>query len=107
MQMARDRLADSTAWAPHGLARMKKAMQQDAATLKTALSTMRPSNLAEPEDLAELQALLAKARQVSNKSEALREAIQYADMVVQYVNDGSGTPDLIAKATHLLRPLMP
>ena len=65
---------------------------------------MRPSNLAEPEDLTELLGLLAKARQISNKTEALREAIQYADMVVQYVNDGSGTHDLIAKATQQLLP---
>ena len=105
MQMARERQRDAKAWAPHGYKRMLEAMQQqDAMALKTALAIMRPSNLAEPEDLTELLGLLAKARQISNKTETLREAIQYADMVVQYVNDGSGTHDLIAKATQQLLP---
>ena len=108
MQMARERQNDAKAWASHGYKRMIEAMQQqDAAALKTALATMRPSNLAEPEDLTELLALLTKARQLANKSEAQRDAIQYADMVVQYVNDGSGTHDLIQKATLQLQPLIP
>ena len=83
---------------------MVEAMEQkDAAALKTALSTMRPSNLAEPEDLSELLSLLTQAKNRENKSSELREAIQYADMVVQYVNDGSGTPDLITKAVQQLK----
>ena len=106
MQMARERDADPSAWAPHGLARMRKAMNiEDLTALKTALATMRPSNLAEPEDLSELLVLLAQAKKTDNKSETLREAIQYADMVIQYVNDGSGTHDLIHKATDLLRQI--
>ena len=104
MQQAREREADPTAWAPHGLQRMRQAMQsRDADALKTALATMRPSNLAEPEDLAELLPLLTQAKNVRDKSTSLREAIDYADMVVQYVNDGSGTRDLIVKATQQLR----
>ena len=104
MQMARERKADASAWAPHGFQRMVEAMEQnDAAALKTALSTMRPSNLAEPEDLNELLTLLIQAKNVHSKSTELREAIDYADMVVQYVNDGSGTLDLIQKATARLK----
>ena len=107
MQVARERQADASAWAPHGLARMLKAMEQgDAMALKTAISTMRPSNLAEPEDLGELLVLLTEVKNVRDKSTELREAIQYADMVVQYVNDGSGTRDLIAKATQRLKMVM-
>lgn len=104
MQLAREREAGPKAWAPHGLQRMQQAMQaQDAAALKTALATMRPSNLAEPEDLADLLTVLTEAKNVRDKSARLREAIDYADMVVQYVNDGSGTPDLIDKALQQLR----
>ena len=108
LQQAREREADPQAWAPHGYKRMQQAMQdKDAAALKTALATMRPSNLAEPEDLAELLTLLTQAKNVRDKSTALREAIDYADMVVQYVNDGSGTHDLIKKATQQLRAASP
>ena len=104
MQLASERKADPQSWAPHGFARMTKAMEsQDVVALKTALSTMRPSNLAEPEDLSELLTLLTQAKNVRDKSTELREAIDYADMVVQYVNDGSGTHDLIQKATRRLR----
>ncbi len=104
LQQAREREADRQAWAPHGYRRMLEAMQsQDTAALKTALATMRPSNLAEPEDLSELLPLLTQAKNVRDKSTSLREAIDYADMVVQYVNDGSGTRDLITKAMQQLR----
>ena len=104
MLLARERQADPQAWAPHGFARMTKAMEtKDAAALKTALSTMRPSNLAEPEDLSELLTLLTQAKNIRDKSTELREAIDYADMVIQYVNDGSGTHDLIQKATSQLK----
>ena len=50
--------------------------------------------------------MLTEAKNVRDKSTELREAIQYADMVVQYVNDGSGTRDLIAKATQRLKMVM-
>ena len=42
--------------------------------------------------------LLTNAKNIQNKTTELREAIDYAEMVVQYVNDGSGTHDLIEKA---------
>ena len=62
------------------------------------INTMRPGNLAEPEDLGELLQMLTKAKNNPDITTDLREAINYADMVVQYVNDGSGTRDLIDKA---------
>ena len=109
-------------WAPNGYARLveqvKKAEETNALDKKTltqervdaavsalnvAINTMRPGNLAEPEDLSKLLPLLTGAKEnVPNKTTELREAINYADMVVQYVNDGSGTHDLITKATKRL-----
>ena len=104
-------------WAPNGYARLiaqmeaaekvqakanKELTQEEvnAATsaLNVAINTMRPGNLAEPEDLSELLPLLTETKNIRNKTTELREAIDYADMVVQYVNDGSGTHDLIDKA---------
>ena len=70
--------------------------------LNVAINTMRPGNLAEPEDLSTLLPLVTNAKNIANKTTELREAINYADMVVQYVNDGSGTHDLIRKATERL-----
>ena len=67
-----------------------------------AINTMRPGNLAEPEDLGELLQMLTKAKNNPDITTDLREAINYADKVVQYVNDGSGTRDLIDKALKLL-----
>ena len=104
-------------WAPNGYARLcqqvkaaeainaldKKNLTQAkvdevVSALNVAINTMRPGNLAEPEDLNKLLSLLTNAKNIQNKTTELREAIDYADMVVQYVNDGSGTHDLIEKA---------
>jgi 5,10-methenyltetrahydromethanopterin hydrogenase len=64
---------------------------------------MRPGNLAEPEDLNELVILVTDCKEnIPNKTTQLREAITYADMVIQYVNDGSGTPDMIENAVKRL-----
>ena len=52
---------------------------------------------------SELLTMLTAAKDIPNKSTELREAINYADMVVQYVNDGSGTHDLINKAVKELK----
>ena len=110
-------------WAAHGYARMQECMQaaraltdsnvqgvdqkmvNDAASaLKAALAVMRPGNLAEPEDLDELLRLVTDCKEnIPNKTTPLREAITYADMVIQYVNDGSGTPDMISNALNRLR----
>lgn len=80
----------------------KEVTQEDinkaVSALNVAINTMRPGNLAEPEDLSELLPMLTEAKNIPNKSTELRDAINYADMVVQYVNDGSGTHDLIDKA---------
>jgi len=104
-------------WAPNGYARLleqvkigeaimakaNKELTQDeiskaASALNVAINTMRPGNLAEPEDLNELLPLVTDAKKIENKSTELRESINYADMVISYVNDGSGTHDLIEKA---------
>ena len=58
----------------------------------------------EPEDLDELLRLVTDCKEnIPNKTTPLREAITYADMVIQYVNDGSGTPDMISNALNRLR----
>lgn len=116
-------------WAPHGysrlltelssakqiLARSKeksdKSLTQEninhaASALNVAINTMRPGNLAETENLADLLPLVGDARNIADKSPELRNAISYADMVISYVNDGSGTHDLITKAIERLRKAM-
>ncbi|MCD8301870.1 MAG: glycoside hydrolase family 127 protein [Prevotellaceae bacterium] len=122
ISLANERVAQRDAWAPYGyarlLAQLDSAEQVNAKPLKSlrqeeinaaisslnmAINTMRPSNLAEPEDLSELLSLLTQSKNIPNKTTPLREAIDYADMVVQYVNDGSGTRDLIEKATKRLQ----
>ena len=108
-------------WAPHGYARLmdqfdraralyddaershsQTAIDQMATDLNAAIATMRPGNLPELEDLDELLPLLARAREVKQPSAKLREAVDYAEMVVKYVSDGSGTADMIARATRQL-----
>ncbi len=109
-------------WAKHGYARLMEQFDRaralfddadrsqsqeaiDAMTteLNAALNTMRPGNLPELEDLDELLPLLTKARENSNPSAKLKEAIEYAEMVVKYVSDGSGTQDMIDRATRQLK----
>ena len=110
-------------WAPNGYARLleqvksaedivardkKQLTQEDinkaTSALNVAINTMRPGNLAEPEDLNELLPLVTDAKEnIPNKTTQLREAINYADMVISYVNDGSGTHDLIEKAVTRLK----
>ena len=116
------KVPDFSPWAPNGYKRLMEQMQQAsliaskddkqltqeevtkaASALNVAINTMRPGNLAEPEDLSELLKLVTEAKSVANKSTQLREAIEYADMVVAYVNDGSGTHDLIKKAVTRLK----
>ena len=108
-------------WAPHGYARLMEqfdraralyddaershsqtAIDQMATDLNAAIATMRPGNLPELEDLDELLPLLARGREVKQPSAKLREAVDYAEMVVKYVSDGSGTADMIARATRQL-----
>ena len=113
-------------WAPHGYDRMLKSYEQavkvgenkdknynqtevDAAAsaLNAVINGMRPGNLAEPEDLDELRRLMRGARRATaSDPEALKEALRYADMVVRYVYDGSGTKDFIIKATDQLKNVL-
>ena len=122
------KVPDHAPWAPHGYARLIEqytAADSLANTLKeslvtkeliarcqsiiiqlnAAINTMRPGNLAELEDLSELLQLIEQAKQRSplHNSE-LQKAIDYANMVVAYVGDGSGTHDMIEKAITLLKP---
>ena len=107
-------------WAPHGFARMveemhkaevlirnKKATQVDVnamtAKLNAELNSMRPGNLAEPEELDELYPLLMDSRTLRNTTPEVVDAVKYADQVYQYVNDGSGTKDMIADAISRLK----
>ena len=71
-------------------------------SLNAAINTMRPGNLPELEDLNALIPLLEAAKQAP-KTTQLTEAIDYAEMVVEYVSDGSGTKDMIDKAVKQLK----
>ena len=112
-------------WAPRGYANLMtvltqaKALQADesakakdindvVASLNAAINTMRPGNLAELEDLNNLLALLKKARAEASArpTPSLTEAIDYADMVVKYVSDGSGTLDMIKNAEKRLNNII-
>jgi hypothetical protein len=109
-------------WAKHGYARLmeqfdraralfddadrihnQQAIDNMTTELNAALNTMRPGNLPELEDLEELLPLLNKAKEVSQPSAKLKEAIEYAEMVVKYVSDGSGTQDMIDRAVQQLK----
>ena len=108
-------------WAPRGyenlmtmLARAKELCNQFdasveeigiiASSLNAAINTMRPGNLAELENLETLLRLLKEARTLAqtDNSSTLSEGIEYADMVVKYVSDGSGTLDMIKSAEERL-----
>lgn len=120
-QAMQQKVPDYAPWAPNGYARLmaeyKKALQinENAAStqaevnaicssLNVAINTMRPGNLPELEDLETLIPLLAKAKEAGNPS--YNEAIEYAEMVVSYVSDGSGTMDMIQKAEQQLKKLL-
>ena len=105
------KIPEHAPWAPKGYARMKaaydNAKQGGAPTaLSAALATMRPGNLAEPEDLALLTQLVERAGKIEHPSPALTEAIAYARMVINYVKDGSGTKDMIEKAVVVLTRIL-
>ncbi|MBQ9286046.1 MAG: glycoside hydrolase family 127 protein [Bacteroidaceae bacterium] len=109
-------------WARHGYARLieqfdraralfddadrshsQTAIDQMTTDLNAAIATMRPGNLPELEDLSELLPLLTTAKEQPSPSTQLRDAIDYAEMVVKYVSDGSGTADMIERATRQLK----
>ena len=110
-------------WANHGFTRMMRIYDQaqkvldnkdknynqeevnaTASSMNSVVNGMRPGNLAEPEDLDDLRRLIRGARRATaTNQQALKEALQYADMVVRYVYDGSGTKDMIIKAETTLK----
>ena len=77
-----------------------------AETLNAAINTMRPGNLPELEDLDELMVLLEKAKQLPEDNDRANRAIGYASMVIRYVSDGSGTMDMIERATNQLKEVL-
>ena len=112
-------------WARHGFARMTEQYQlaqpymdapdhqysQDdidkvASTLNAIINTMRPGNLPELEDMDELMQLLERAKQLPADDEKVNQAKSYAGMVIRYVSDGSGTMDMIDRATKQLKELL-
>lgn len=110
-------------WAPHGFERMEKQLttalkvfdntdknysqyevNETASNLNASINTMRPGNLPELEDLGELLTLLDNAKSVNRslQTEDLLDTVAYAEMVVKYVGDGSGTHDMIENAIRRL-----
>lgn len=106
-------------WAPNGFERMDKQLtaaqkvydnadknysqtevNEMASNLNASINTMRPGNLPELEDLGELLTLLDNAKSVNRslQIEELLDNVAYAEMVVKYVGDGSGTHDMIENA---------
>ena len=109
-------------WASHGFARMSELYRQalpymeapegrhtqeeidrTASALNAAVNTMRPGNLPELEDMDELMKLLEEAKKLPSGNQKAAQAIAYANMVVRYVSDGSGTMDMIQRATKQLQ----
>ena len=80
----------------------QEEIDQAASALNAIVNTIRPGNLPELEDLDELQQLLEKAKQMPHSGKSDR-AISYASMVIRYVSDGSGTMDMIERATRQLK----
>ena len=112
-------------WARHGFARMtaeyektqpymdapkdkytQEEIDKAANALNAVINTMRPGNLPELEDMDELMQLLEKAKQLPEDNEKANRAIGYAGMVIRYVSDGSGTMDMIERATNQLKEVL-
>ena len=112
-------------WAKHGFARMvsqykqaqpyldapedrytQEEIDKAAGALNAVINTMRPGNLPELEDMDELMQLLEKAKQLPEDDEKANRAIGYAGMVIRYVSDGSGTMDMIERATNQLKEVV-
>ena len=112
-------------WAVHGFTRMAEQCKQAqpimeatddrytqedidraASALNAVINTMRPGNLPELEDLDELQQLLEKSKALPADDEKANRAKSYAGMVIRYVSDGSGTSDMIERATNQLKEIL-
>ena len=111
-------------WAIHGFTRMteqyakakpfmdapddkytQEEIDKAAGALNAVINTMRPGNLPELEDMDELMQLLDKAKKLPEDVKTDR-AINYANMVIRYVSDGSGTMDMIQRATNQLKEVL-
>ncbi|AVM53385.1 hypothetical protein JN06_00879 [Bacteroides zoogleoformans] len=110
-------------WAHFGFSRLKHVLEEAqcvyenkdknysreevnavVATLNMTINAMRPGNLPEIEDLRPLSALLRRTGTVDEFTDkALKEAVDYARMVMKYVADGSGTQDMIEVAIARLK----
>jgi hypothetical protein len=109
-------------WAPHAFARMEEQLgksqqllqaadekltqeelDKSASAMNAIINSMRPGNLPELEDMAGLMDLLEQAKQLPEGDKKADRAIGYAGMVIRYVSDGSGTHDMIERATNQLR----
>lgn len=112
------KVPDHAPWAPHAYGRMVEQLaeaeeimagdsftQDDVnnatALLNAAINTMRPGNLPELEDLNELLQLVKEAKDKNDPKQ--KEALDYAEMVIRYVSNGSGTMDMINKGCEQLR----
>ena len=112
-------------WASHGFDRMmaqyektkslmdasesqysQEEIDKAASALNAVINTMRPGNLPELEDMDELMQLLERAKQLPESDEKANRAIGYAGMVIRYVSDGSGTMDMIERATNQLKEVL-
>ena len=112
-------------WASHGFVRMvaqyektkpfmdapenqytQEEIDKAASALNAVINTMRPGNLPELEDMDGLMQLLEKAKQLPENDEKANRAIGYAGMVIRYVSDGSGTMDMIERATNQLKQVL-
>lgn len=113
-------------WAPYGYVRLMEQFEKvkvvnenrdknynqeevnnATSSLNAAINTMRPGNLPELEDMNDLLKLLKEAREASvADKQALKEAVEYSEMVVRYVGDGSGTMDMIVKACDRLKAVL-
>ena len=81
-----------------------EAVETVTTSLSKAINTMRPGNLAEVEDLHPLTTLLRRiGTPDSTAPESMRKAVDYGQMVVRYVMDGSGTKDMINAAVERLK----
>jgi hypothetical protein len=97
----------------------QNAKNIDDSQLNVILNTMRPGNLAELEDLQPLLELMEKVKELGVRNEEigvrneelgvrneeLGAALKYAEMVVKYVSDGSGTLDMIKEAERRIKKL--
>ncbi len=112
-------------WAVHGYGRMleqaakaqpfmdapddkytQEEIDKAASALNAVINTMRPGNLPELEDMDELMTLLEQAKQLPEDDRRANRAIGYAGMVIRYVSDGSGTMDMIQRATTQLKEVL-